>query len=107
MILILALVLALLFLPFPWNVAVIVAAALVEVTIALVGLRYARRRRAAVGIESLVGQTGEAITPLLPDGQVRLNGEIWHGHAGTAVGAGTRVRVTAVASLTLEVEPVR
>jgi membrane-bound serine protease (ClpP class) len=105
MLLILALVLALLFLPWPWSLAVILAAACMEVAIAFFGIRYTRRRRAIVGLQMLVGQTGEAITALNPDGQVKLNGEIWNGHTSGIVALGEVVRVTAVHGLTVEVEP--
>ena len=32
---------------------------------------------ARVGAEALVGLTAEAVTPLNPSGQVKINGEIW------------------------------
>lgn len=37
----------------------------------------ARRRPVATGVETLVGATGVAISPLSPQGQVRLRGETW------------------------------
>src|SRR5581483_7566575 len=105
MLLIITLVLALLFLPWPWSLAVIAAAACAEVAVAILGIRYTRRRRARVGVQTLIGQTTEAITALDPDGQVKLNGEIWRGHTTEPVALGEVVRVTAVNGLTVEVEP--
>ena len=104
MLLLLAILLALIFLSWPWAVAVIAAAACCEVALVVAGRHYARRRRPAVGVEELIGRTAEAITALDPDGQVKVNGEIWRGHALRAVPAGTTVRIRAVRELTLEVE---
>lgn len=104
MLLILAIVLALIFLPWPWSLAVIVAVAIFELSLMTFGIRYTRRRRAAVGVETLVGETAEAITALTPNGQVRLNGEIWEAHSSRVHASGETVRVRAVNGLTLEVD---
>lgn len=105
MLLIGAVVLALIFLSWPWNFVVIVGAALGEVAEAVVGIRYTRRRRASVGVETLVGASASVISPLAPDGQVKVNGEIWEAHSEREAQAGQTVRITAVNGLTLEVEP--
>ena len=104
MLLLLAILLALVFLSWPWAVVVIAAAACCEVGLIAAGRHYARRRRAAVGVESLVGRTAQAITALDPDGQVKVNGEIWRGHALRTVPAGATVHIRAVRELTLEVD---
>jgi membrane-bound serine protease (ClpP class) len=104
-ILIITLVLALLFLPTPWNVVAIAAAAVWEVCFAVVGIRWSRRRKAQVGVHTLVGTLGEASTSLTPRGQVRINGEIWEARASQNARAGETVRVTRVEGLMLEVEP--
>jgi membrane-bound serine protease (ClpP class) len=59
------------------------------------------------GSEELVGAVGEVRAPLDPEGQVFIQGALWRARAGggTEIGPGTRVRVTAVDGLTLEVEP--
>ncbi len=105
MILILTLILALLFLSWPWNLVVIAAAALFEVLFATAGIRYARRRRAQVGVQTLVGATAQVITPLSPLGQVKLDGVIWRARAEGGARPGESVRVLGVEGLTLEVEP--
>ena len=105
MLLILALVLALVFLPWPWNFAVIVIAAVCEVSVAVFGIRYSRRRRARVGVETLIGASAFVVTPLVPDGQVKVNGEIWEAHSEREAQTGEKVRITAVDGLTLDVEP--
>jgi membrane-bound serine protease (ClpP class) len=106
MVLILTLILALVFLPWPANAAAIVIAAAWEVSGAMLSIRYSRRGRAQVGVETLVGTTASVITPLLPDGQVRVNGEIWQAHSEHGAPVGETVLIRAVNGLTLEVEPV-
>jgi membrane-bound serine protease (ClpP class) len=105
MLLVLGAVLALVFLAWPWNAVTIAAAAASEFGVNVVQMRWMRRRRAAVGVETLVGTTALALTPLAPDGQVKINGEIWRAHADHAVQPGQPVRVRAINGLTLEVEP--
>jgi len=110
-----ALVVALLFLPSPWNVIVVVAAAIVDLVETGVFVWWSRRRRrltqAAVGVQSLVGRTGVALGRLGPGGtvtgQVRVRGEIWSAHASEPVDPGVRVTVSAVHGLTLDVVPER
>jgi membrane-bound serine protease (ClpP class) len=101
---VLLLVLALLFLPLPWSLVVIVVAALLEGSLWFFGVRYSRRRRAQVGVQTMIGAYGEALSTLSPGGQVKVDGEIWDARAAAAVRAGDSVRVTAVDGLTLEVE---
>jgi membrane-bound serine protease (ClpP class) len=104
-ILVVALVVALLFLPSPWNLVVIGLAALSEASFWVFGITYSRRRRAVVGVQTMVGRLGEAITALAPAGQVKIDGEIWEARAQAGAQAGATVRVTRVDGLTLEVEP--
>jgi membrane-bound serine protease (ClpP class) len=103
--LILAFALAVIFLPWPWDLAVIMSAAACEVAFAVAGIRYTRRRRARVGVETLVGASASVISPLAPNGQVKVNGEIWQAHSDTEAQVGQAVRITGVTGLTLEVEP--
>ena len=103
--LVVAVVLAFIFLSWPWNFVVIAGAALGEVAEAVVGIRYTRRRRAAVGVETLVGANASVISPLTPDGQVKVNGEIWEAHSKREARVGQTVQITAVNGLTLEVGP--
>ena len=105
MLLIVAVVASLIFLSWPWNFVVIVGAALGEVVEAVVGIRYTRRRRASVGVETLIGATASVISPLAPDGQVKVNGEIWEAHSEREARVGQTVQITAVNGLTLEVDP--
>ena len=104
MLLILVLILALVFLPLPWALLVIALAAVLELSLWFFGIRYSRRRRAQVGVQTMIGTVGEAITALTPDGQVKVDGEIWRAHGPREIRAGDPVRITGVKGLTLEVE---
>jgi membrane-bound serine protease (ClpP class) len=104
-IVIITLILALIFLPWPWDLVAIAIAAVVEVCLAVFGIRYSRRRRAQVGVQTMVGTVGEALTALSPRGQVKVDGEIWEANAENGIRAGDPVRIKAVHGLVLEVEP--
>ena len=56
-----------------------------------------------VGPEALVGLTAEAVTPLNPFGQVKLNGEIWSAISqnGTTIPSQQKVKVLATHGNTL------
>jgi membrane-bound serine protease (ClpP class) len=60
-------------------------------------------RRPQLGAEALVGKTATAYGPLTPEGQVKLQGEIWRAVADGSVADGAPVRVVGVDGLTLRV----
>jgi membrane-bound serine protease (ClpP class) len=101
---IVAVVLALTVLPAPWGWLAVVTAAAIDVAETAFFVRWSRRRRAAVGAETLVGRTAVVVRPLVPRGQVRLDGELWEARAAEDVPPGTEVVVTALDGLVLEVE---
>ncbi len=111
MITLVALLVALIFLPSPWSWILVVCAAAIDVAETGAFVWWSRRRRRlvrpAVGVEDLVGRRAVAVTPLLPDGQVRVHGEIWAARSQSPVGHGDAVVVRAVEGLVLEVEPER
>ena len=105
MLFLIALLLAIFVLPSPWGVITVVVALTIDLVEVGVGLWYSKRRKAKVGVSALVGLTGVAMDPLGPEGQVRINGEIWRAHCDVGCDAGTSVVVRAVDGLMLEVEP--
>jgi membrane-bound serine protease (ClpP class) len=56
------------------------------------------------GAEGIVGERGEAVTPLSPAGEVRVHGELWSAvTSGEKLPAGCAVIVESVSGLTLTV----
>ncbi len=105
MILVTAIILAVLgVVEMPWAAVLIGAAAAVEVAESLLLLAWSRRRRSAVGVEALVGRRGVAVSDLSPDGQVKVDGELWNARAAAGIDAGADVIVRAIEGLTLDVE---
>jgi membrane-bound serine protease (ClpP class) len=105
MLIVVAIVLLLL-LPSPWNLvafAVLVPIWIVEL---LAWHRTVKRRKPSVGVQTLVGKDALVTSPCMPDGQVRLDGEVWAARCDAGAGAGETVRVAAVDGLILSVVPV-
>ncbi len=104
-----ALIIAVLFVPAPWSYVLVVGAAIIDLaeTGAFVwwSRRRRRRTRPAVGPEDLVGRVGVAASALDPTGQIRVAGEIWEARSSAPVVRGGEVVVVAVDGLRLEVTP--
>lgn len=98
-------IVGLFFLPDPWRVVFLVFAALFEVFEVFLWIKFLRRYRVTTGAEGMVGERAEAISPLDPEGQVRLRGEIWNARSSAPVPDGGEVRIAAVDGLTLVVDP--
>jgi membrane-bound serine protease (ClpP class) len=64
----------------------------------------ARLSQVATGSEALPGQPAVALTELAPEGQVLYRGEHWQARCRTHAPAGSKLRITALDGLTLEVE---
>ncbi len=105
MLTIVAVVLALTVLPSPWGVVAIVGAFAIDAAETAFFVRWSKRRKATVGVETLVGRTAVVVRQLTPRGQVKLDGEVWEARAESDVAPGAEVTVTAVDGLVLEVEP--
>jgi membrane-bound serine protease (ClpP class) len=102
--LVVAIVLAIFFLPQPWGIVAVVAAGVVEAAESLALLRWSKRRRTRVGVETLVGRTAIAVGRLAPRGQVKIGGELWEACSDRPVEGGTEVVVKGIEGLTLVVE---
>ncbi|MBV9506457.1 MAG: nodulation protein NfeD [Acidobacteriia bacterium] len=90
-----------------WGTAVGLALPFSLITIFLLSLAVqARRNKVATGVEAMIGETGTAVTPLSPEGQVFVHGEYWNAVAERPLSAGARVRVSSIQNLKLTVEPV-
>jgi membrane protein implicated in regulation of membrane protease activity len=91
--LVLALLAALFWLPTPWNFLVVIAAAIVEVVEVGVFIWYSKRRRATTGAEALPGQRGTVVEACRPTGQIRVDGELWRARCEEGADPGDRVIV--------------
>lgn len=104
MILLGGILLAIFVVPAPWSIPLVLAAAVVEVAETGFWLWYTRRGRVQMGPETLVGGVGRVVTPCLPEGQVRIEGELWSARCDAGADAGEEVKVVALDGLTLLVE---
>jgi membrane-bound serine protease (ClpP class) len=89
-----------------WGTALAVALPFSAITVFLLTIAArARRNKVETGGEGMIGQIGEAVTELVPEGKVFVHGEYWDAVAVCPVAAGARVKVTAIDRLKLTVEP--
>jgi membrane protein implicated in regulation of membrane protease activity len=100
-----ALALALFVLPSPWGLLAVAVAAVLDIAETGIFIWWSKRRKATVGVETLVGKIGVAASDLWPEGQVRVGGEIWRARCAGGCDSGTRIVVRAVDGLTLVVDP--
>ena len=107
MALLLAILLALFFAPWPWNLIVVLAGLGIEVVELTWGLRLARRWRPQTGAETMIGQLAEVVAPCHPSGQVRVGGELWAARCEGGAERGESVRIERLEGLTLVVVPTR
>jgi len=91
--LVLAVLAAVFWLPTAWGIVVIVAASIVEVAEVGFWVWFSRRRKAATGVEALPGERGVVTLACRPDGQVRILGELWHGRCAEGADPGDEVVV--------------
>ncbi len=99
------LLLAIFVLPSPWGLVAVGIGATLDIAETFVFMWWSKRHRATVGVDALVGKVAVASTDLWPEGQVKLDGEIWRARCAGGCNAGTNVVVRAVEGLTLVVDP--
>jgi membrane protein implicated in regulation of membrane protease activity len=99
------LLLAIFVLPSPWGLVAVAVGGTLDVIETGVFWWFSRRRRVSVGVETLVGKVGVAVSALSPEGQVKLDGELWSARCDGGCDRGTRVVVRSLEGLTLLVDP--
>jgi membrane protein implicated in regulation of membrane protease activity len=104
MLLIGAVLLAVFVLPFGWGVAAVSAAAALEVAEIFFWVWLSKRYTVQVGAETLLGARAVVVTPCRPNGQVRVQGELWQARCREGADPGETVRVVVLDGLTLVVE---
>lgn len=95
-----AILLAIFVVPWPWGLVVVIVGGLVDIAESVVLVRWSRRRRAATGAETFVGQHAVVVTPT----QVRIAGELWEARSEDPLVPGENVVVRRVDGLTLFVD---
>jgi membrane-bound serine protease (ClpP class) len=98
-----AVILALFFAPWPWNLIAVLVGVVIEVGELTWGLRLARRWRPQTGAEAMIGQVAEVVARCHPNGRVRIHGELWEARCAEGADVGETVRIQALEGLTLVV----
>ncbi len=90
-----------------WKVIVATVAMTTFFFVFLLGLGLkAQRRKPTTGQEGLIGEIGETVDPLNPDGMVRIHGELWKALSKSGkIPKNATIRIVNVKDLTLIVEP--
>jgi membrane protein implicated in regulation of membrane protease activity len=102
-----AVLLALLALPAPWGLALVVTAIAWEIVEKAFWFSRTKGIPIAVGPEAMIGQPVDVITACKPDGTVRLLSERWNARCRHGAEVGETVIVEAVDRLTLVVTSTR
>ena len=103
--LVVAILLALFVLPSPWGLVAVGVSAVWEVGETWLMIRWTQRRRAQVGVETLVGRSARVVVACAPTGQVAVKGERWQARCDAGADVGATVEVVGVEGLMLVVEP--
>ena len=93
MLLVLAIAVAILWLPTGWGIALVAAAAVFELAETGFWFWLSRRRKAVTGAEALPGSSGIVVVACRPVGQVRVAGELWRAHCEEGADPGDEIVV--------------
>ena len=90
-----------------WMTALSVTLPFALITVFLLRLAVKSfRYKVATGLESMIGEIGEARTPINAKGRVFVHSELWNAASSKPIPSGSKVRVVAVEGLALTVESV-
>ena len=93
LLLVLAIVVAVLWLPTGWGIALVAAAAVFELAETGFWFWLSRRRKAVTGAEALPGSRGVVVIACRPEGQVRIAGELWRARCEEGADPGDEIVV--------------
>ena len=93
MLLVLAIAVAILWLPTGWGIALVAAAAVFELAETGFWFWLSRRRKAVTGAEALPGSSGIVVAACRPLGQVRIDGELWRARCEEGADSGDEIVV--------------
>jgi len=98
-----AIVLALVFLPWPWSLLAILGGVAIETGELAWGLSLARRWKPKTGAEAMIGEDAQVVAACRPLGEVRFQGELWQARSEEGADVGESVRIESIDGLTLVV----
>ncbi len=104
MALVAAILLVVFVLPARWGFAALLAGLAVELGEVAFWWRFTHRRAPVVGVGTLIGRGAVVIVPCRPEGQVKLDGEVWRASCAAGADPGDVVRVVELHGLTLVVD---
>jgi membrane-bound serine protease (ClpP class) len=105
MLFVIAVILAVFVVPSPWGLVLVGVAAVIEIGETFFWVWLSQRHRIKMGAETLLGAAAEVVTPCRPEGQVRIQGELWRARCESGADPGDKVRVVERDGLTLLVAP--
>jgi len=88
-------------LPHPWNYVGFAAGLVVFGSELTFWHHKTRGQKKMVGAETLIGATGTVVTSCRPNGQVRVDGEIWGARCEEGADVGDKITVVGRDDLTL------
>ena len=100
-----ALVLALVFLDWPWNLLAVLGGLAIETGELAWGLSLARRWKPKTGAEAMIGEEAVVVRACRPLGDVRVQGELWAARCDGGADVGETVLIERLDGLTLVVRP--
>jgi len=88
-----------------WQVILVIVILTTAFFIFAIGFGIkAQNRKPTTGIEGIIGEIGETISSLEPEGQIRVHGELWNAESlDGSISQGTKVKVTQISNLKLMV----
>ncbi len=93
LLLVLAILSAVFWLPTVWGIAVVAAATVIEMAEVGFWVWLSRRRKVTTGPEALPGARGFVVLACRPEGQVRVLGELWRARCDEGADPGEEIVV--------------
>lgn len=91
--------------PLPWLIAILVLLIIYAVFSFRIGSQILRKKPVP-GLSSMIGTRGRVITPLAPEGLVKIDGETWKARPDRSdIGVGVEIDVVGQEGLGLIVRP--
>lgn len=92
-----------------WQVILVIVILTTAFFIFAIGFGIkAQSRKPVTGTEGIIGEIGEALSDLEPEGQIMVHGEIWNAESPDGfIGQGSKVKISGVSNLKLIVSKIK